>query len=247
MLRITPTAPGPKTGFFPRAILAVGVVAVLGALATPHAARADLYIRELPDGSIEYSNVPSGKGFKKVRTWDSDGPTVLRSTIQSKGQHRGNVTRAERDADKLTYLPHVHEAGRMYNIPAALILAVIEVESDWDRQAVSHVGAEGLMQLMPGTARDMGVPDSFDPRHNIHGGTKYLRQLANQFNGNVKLMLAAYNAGHMRVMKTGKVPNIEETRRYVRRCMQLYRDYTRTPPDPVELARRVDASKKRAS
>ena len=106
-----------------------------------------------------------------------------------------------------------------------LIKAVIKQESNFDPNAASNKGALGLMQLMPGTARDMGVYDVFDPRDNIFGGTRYLRRLYSQFNGDLALALASYNAGPERVYATNSIPDIPETRNYVRSVISLYDTY----------------------
>jgi len=113
-------------------------------------------------------------------------------------------------------------AGK-YKVPVKFVNAVIETESAWDKDAVSPAGAKGLMQLMPDTAKMLGVKDSFDPRQNIAGGTKYLRMLLNKFNGNYKLALAAYNAGPSTVEKYKGIPPYEETINYVDRVMSLYK------------------------
>lgn len=110
-----------------------------------------------------------------------------------------------------------------YKLPVKFVNAVIETESAWDKDAVSPAGAKGLMQLMPDTAKMLGVKDSFDPRQNIAGGTKYLRMLLNKFNGNYKLALAAYNAGPRTVEKYKGIPPYEETINYVDRVMSLYK------------------------
>src|SRR6267378_3477569 len=106
--------------------------------------------------------------------------------------------------------------------PAALVRAVIWAESAGDAGAISTAGAIGLMQLMPRTAGEMFVEDPVDPAQNIMGGTRYLRWLANQFNGDMILTLAAYNAGPDAVRKYGGVPPFEETRVYVRRVVAYY-------------------------
>ena len=121
----------------------------------------------------------------------------------------------------------IDRAAQLYNIPAELVRAVIAVESAGDAGAVSQKGAQGLMQLMPGTASEMFVEDPVDPRQNIFGGTRYLRQLANQFNGDMMLVLAAYNAGPEAVRKYHGVPPFEETRQYVRKVMSRYYELKR--------------------
>jgi hypothetical protein len=98
-----------------------------------------------------------------------------------------------------------------------LVKAIIAVESEFDQWAVSSKGARGLMQLMPDTARRLGVADSFDARQNIFGGTQYLRMLLDQFGGDVDLALAAYNAGPNTVLRYGGIPPYRETRGYVQK------------------------------
>jgi soluble lytic murein transglycosylase-like protein len=112
--------------------------------------------------------------------------------------------------------PFILAASERYKLDPALIAAIIKAESAFDPKAVSWAGARGLMQLMPRTARMMGVTDSFDPSQNIMGGSRYLRLMLNRFNGNMTLALAAYNCGPERVAKVMRVPDIPETRNYVR-------------------------------
>jgi soluble lytic murein transglycosylase-like protein len=100
------------------------------------------------------------------------------------------------------------------------------VESNYNARAVSEKGAVGLMQLMPGTAKDMYVYDVWDPAQNIDGGARYLRLLANQYGGDLMRTLAAYNAGPDAVRRSGgKIPDIPETREYVRKVLALYQDF----------------------
>ena len=110
-------------------------------------------------------------------------------------------------------------AARRYDLPAGLVKSVIRHESNFDPRAVSPAGAQGLMQLMPATARELGVNDPFDIRQNIDGGCRYLRRMLDHFDGDVRKALAAYNAGPGTVRRYGGVPPYPETRRYVRKVM----------------------------
>ncbi|MDR1050503.1 MAG: lytic transglycosylase domain-containing protein [Deltaproteobacteria bacterium] len=118
--------------------------------------------------------------------------------------------------------PIILRASETYKVDPALITAIIKAESAFDPKAVSWVGAQGLMQLMPNTARLMGVDDSFDPQQNIMGGTRYIRMMLNRFDGDVTLAVAAYNCGPERVARAGAVPEIRETKNYVRTVLRNY-------------------------
>ena len=116
-----------------------------------------------------------------------------------------------------------HRRGRaLFQLPVDFIRAIVKVESNYHPEVVSRTGAVGLMQLMPGTARSMGVANPFDPRQNIFGGTRYLRILANLFHGDLVMTIAAYNAGEGAVMRYRGVPPYDETRRYVQRVLHHY-------------------------
>lgn len=122
------------------------------------------------------------------------------------------------------YGPLIEEAARRQGLRVDLVHAIIEVESAYRPDAVSRAGAVGLMQLMPKTARRYGVDDSTDPRQNLAGGTAYLRDLDALYGGDLRLVLAAYNAGEEAVARYGtRVPPYAETRDYVRRVLQLLR------------------------
>lgn len=120
--------------------------------------------------------------------------------------------------------PIISRASRKYGVDVGLIRAVIKAESDFNPQAVSHAGARGLMQLMPATARSLGVSDSFDPEQNVMGGTRFLKDMLQRYNGNVDAALAAYNWGPGNVDKRpDHLPR--ETRDYLARVKQLYASY----------------------
>ena len=119
------------------------------------------------------------------------------------------------------YEPIIQEAASTYDVDPALIRAVMQAESAFHPFAVSRTGAEGLMQLMPSLASEMGVSDSFDPRENIMGGVRYLKQLLDYHNGNLDLALASYNAGPGNVERYKGVPPFTETRNYVKTIKAL--------------------------
>jgi len=128
-----------------------------------------------------------------------------------------NYDSAKMDARISTYRPFINKYAEQYNIDPNLVMAVIRTESCFDRKAVSRVGARGLMQLMPATAKSLGVKDSFDAEQNIKGGTKYLRQMLDQFDQDQTLALAAYNAGPGAVSKYNGIPPYDETQNYVKK------------------------------
>ena len=168
-------------------------------------ARAQIYTRVSGNGVVEATNVPDDQGFRL--TYPGKG-----TLIHSRGFTR--VYNGEFDH-------HIEAAGSAFNVSTDLIKAVIQVESEFDQWAVSSKGAQGLMQLMPFTARRFGVSDPFDPRQNIFGGVQYLRLLLDLFQGDVALGLAAYNAGENAVARYRGIPPFRETRGYVQKIQAL--------------------------
>jgi soluble lytic murein transglycosylase-like protein len=153
-----------------------------------------------------------------ARRRDPQGRLVIRNAP------RGGAPPAEREERVLRLAPVVAEAGLRYGLPVALLEAVIKVESNFQPTAVSPKGAMGLMQLMPGTARFLGVADPFSPRENVLGGARYLRLLLDFFGQSLPLALAAYNAGFQRVIDAGcQVPNLKETQDFVAKVLGYYR------------------------
>ena len=122
------------------------------------------------------------------------------------------------------YEGFIQEAAQLHGLDPALIRAVMQTESSFDPTVVSPVGAQGLMQLMPALAKELGVTDPFDPRDNIMGGAKYLKQLLDANRGNVSLTLASYNAGPGNVRRYKGIPPFKETRNYIRKINDLLAD-----------------------
>ena len=147
-------------------------------------------------------------------------PKPLAAAKPSEGEKTPSPDPTTADADKRVSIHgSIAAAARKYNLPSTLIHSVIRAESSFRADAVSPAGAQGLMQLMPATARELGVTDPFDVEQNIDGGARYLRQMLDRFDGDLKVALAAYNAGPGTVQRyDGDVP-YRETREYVRRVL----------------------------
>ena len=188
--------------------LQLGLMCGAGLLITAGAG-ADIHRSVDKDGVISFTSKPR-PGSVRVAV---DSPTA------------SNLARlpSDRSVERYTrYDQHIVAAATLYQIPVELIRAVIQVESNFDPRAVSPAGAQGLMQLMPFTADRMMVTDIFDPRQNIMGGTRYLRILANMFNGDIHLTIAGYNAGQGAVIRYGGIPPYTETQNYVIRVLENY-------------------------
>jgi soluble lytic murein transglycosylase-like protein len=171
-----------------------------------------------PDGTIVYSNVPPGKQVAHARRIDGEFRPAPAPTTPARVSDASK--KALTEFDEL-----ISQAAIRYKMPVNLVRAVMHAESAFNPTAVSHVGASGLMQLMPETAREMYVKDIFDVKENIEGGTRYLRVLANEFNGDMVKMVAAYNAGPEAVKKYGGIPPYAETQAYVKKVIALYFQY----------------------
>lgn len=196
-------------------------------------AAADVYAVKGRDGVVTLTNRASAK--KKGRLFYRNKRAARRppkrSTKRSRASSRktGGSGRYGRRESAAVFVEQVRGAAEHYGLPEALIWAVMKVESDFNPRAVSRVGAQGLMQLMPPTAADMGVSDAFDPSQNIYGGSRYLRLLANRFDGDLVLTLSGYHAGGGAVNSAGGIP-YEQTAEYVRRVLNAYYAYQKAPP-----------------
>ncbi|HWQ03175.1 MAG TPA: lytic transglycosylase domain-containing protein [Candidatus Nitrosotenuis sp.] len=152
---------------------------------------------------------PAARAARLVAGSSSSGPSTTASSQR--------VVTSREEIEQI-----VQEAAQRHHVDPALVRAVIKAESNWNPQAVSPKGAQGLMQLMPATADQHGVGDAFDPRENVNAGVKHLRTLLEKYNGDLDLALAAYNAGEGAVRRAGGVPNYTETRNYVQKVTEAY-------------------------
>lgn len=195
-------------------------------LLTTSTARADMYSYTDKDGVIHFTNIkPKGRDRARWKTLFKTAPSGKGAAIRGSCERCDRVPATDRSPDRFTrYDAHILEAAELYQIPEALIRAIIKVESDYDPRVVSAVGAMGLMQLMPSNVDEDRVgPDPFDPRANILGGTRQLRRLANRYNGDLVVTLAAYSAGQGAVARYGdSLPPYETTQRYVRMVIAEY-------------------------
>lgn len=161
---------------------------------------------------------------------DEEG--VIHLTNISKGDHYKKIISEDVFHTQASYDHMIRSASHKYGIEPSLIEALITVESNWDSAAVSNKGAIGLMQLMPETATDMKIINPYDPGQNIEGGTRYLRFLLDRFKGNLDLALAAYNAGPTTVEKSGGIPAIAETRKYIKKVLSIHNN-RHTKPNAI--------------
>jgi Soluble lytic murein transglycosylase and related regulatory proteins (some contain LysM/invasin domains) len=214
-----------------RATLMLGAVA----LASWGTVRADIYKYVDATGNVYFTDTPL-QGNRYKLEWHRESSKVIREVkpqLESNITARGRViTSQPKPAPDLSqsqsrqrelYHPLVLANARRYGLSPSLLHAIIRAESAYDPMAVSRAGAQGLMQLMPETAARYGVRNSFDPAENIRGGSAYLRDLLDMFDQDVKLALAAYNAGEGAVMQYGhQIPPYAETQDYVRRVLRFY-------------------------
>jgi soluble lytic murein transglycosylase-like protein len=200
------------------------LAAALAVLLLSCPASADMYSYKDKNGTIHFTNIePRGGERKKWKVLFKTGPGKA-AAIRGDCERCDRIPARDRSRERYArYDGFILEAAELYQIPEALIRAVIKIESDYDPRVVSHVGAMGLMQLMPVNVREEGLSDGFDPRQNIFAGTRQLRRWANKYNGDLVLTLAAYSAGPGAVAKYNHtVPPYETTQRYIRMVVEEY-------------------------
>ncbi len=196
--------------------LAVALLIGFMSVCTPLSAQVFKYV-DL-DGHVMFTDKPLTGNYKLM--WRSKPDTKAK-----KGEPMFSFRRNVVNQRHLTfYTPMIDDVAERTRLYPELLHAVVRAESSYNPHAVSRAGAVGLMQLMPETARRFGVTNSLDPRSNLEGGARYLRHLLNKFSNNLKLALAAYNAGENAVKKYGnKIPPYPETRQYVKKVIAFYK------------------------
>jgi len=209
-----------------RTIVALLGLSLAAALAAP--AHADIYQFTDEQGVIHFSNVSVGnsKNYKRVKSTPAREQTKEQTKVQQvayvpRGAASSPAPVSSRNVPS-AYVDMIKSACDRHGIDPALVHAIVKVESDFNPYALSRKGAMGLMQLMPQTALNMNVKNSFNPNENIDGGVKYLRYLIDRYEGNLQLALAAYNSGETAVRKWGTVPPFRETQNYVERILNIY-------------------------
>jgi soluble lytic murein transglycosylase-like protein len=182
----------------------LAVAAVFVPLGVAQAPAETIYICKRKDGVPLYTNIPTECGYpREIRRWGEE---------RTPGKAPG--------LDEL-----IRSVALRHGVEPELVRAVIKVESDFDARARSRKGAQGLMQLMPETARLHNVIDAYDPGENVEGGVRHLRLLLDTYGGDLQLALAAYNAGIQAVERYGGIPPFPETRHYVRRVLSYYQRF----------------------
>lgn len=193
--------------------LAVSLVLVSIAVSSA-IADGEFYGYVSPTGTVHVTNVPTDPRF---------------GAITLKPRYHSAVSDQELEEAVACY-------AREYRLSPALLLAVMKAESSFDPMVISKAGAVGLMQLIPETAIRHGVQNLYDTRDNIRGGAKHLRYLLDRFHGNIRLALAAYNAGEKKVDRYRQIPPFKETQLYVKKVMGYYRDYRAQAPEFIVTA-----------
>lgn len=191
------------------------MVITLVLLVKAGATEAAMFVCRDKSGAMNFTNAPSSSSCRAY-------------SLEETGRIRIPASETA-GGDPTSYDQDIRRIAQRYQLDPPLIKAIIHTESYFNSRAVSRRGAQGLMQLMPETSRDLQVANPFNPQENIDGGTRYLRSLLDSFNGDLIRSLAAYNAGPGLVSRTGGVPQIQETREYVYKVLKQYKVYKNQP------------------
>ena len=182
----------------------------------------------LPDRYVSRELALFDQKWIATEEWPNEAPNVAKRDVFFEEMKRINDSiRAEFFAEEIPFGELIYEKSKKYDVDPALVAAVIEQESRFKPRARSHVGARGLMQLMPRTGRWMGARNLYDPEQNIDAGVKYIKYLDKRFNGDLKKIIAAYNGGEGNVMRYRGVPPFRETRQYVKKVKGNYAKRTK--------------------
>ncbi len=193
-----------------RQALVLALMLSISGLASGPSAAVEIYRYVDSNGRVHLTDRPPHDGYQ---------------LIQKAGEKLRipRINFRDKDANRKRFASKITEVASRYQVPEALIHAIIAIESAYDPNAISRAGAVGLMQLMPATAKRYGVADRRDPSANLTGGTRYLKDLLLRFDSNLELTIAGYNAGENAVEKFGnRVPPFDETQSYVRKVLELY-------------------------
>jgi hypothetical protein len=201
--------------------VALGGTLLAAVVLAPALAGAELVELTEEDGTLHLTNTPGDPRYRRLGIAPPAAPAPPAALAAAPGSPPASRRPAIDD--------HIRDAAQRYGVSEQLVVAVIQVESGFNPRAVSPKGAQGLMQLMPATASQLGVRNAFDPAENIDGGVRHLRGLIERYDNDLSLALAAYNAGAGAVAQHGGIPPYRETQQYVTRVLR----YAGTEPAPA--------------
>lgn len=207
-----------------KTLLEINAMQTLGAVQSSQNSSNSSLFSELLGEVLQDSGSTANSNTTNSLFYNGNAPVFIPSNISIQNDSLATTLSSftSQGVASSNYDEIIQQAASKYDLPEKLISSIIKQESNFNANAVSTAGASGLMQLMPGTAKYLGVTNIFDPVDNIMGGAKYLRQMLNQFDGNIETALAAYNAGPGAVKKYEGIPPYKETQNYVKKVMNYF-------------------------